>query len=161
MTTTLSAPVQTDTLTNTEWLRIMALATDPIAVEAYNKLLDLVNDQGYPLDDVRDFIDTYGTKAFVAGHRYETWCELNKTFNNEIIEAFVEEFGIENIYSFEDAYCGEYEDGAHFAQELVEGGCYLNMDNMPDFVVIDWEATWQNLGQDYTEVYGHIFNNHF
>ena len=158
MTATLSTP---DTLTNTEWVRTMALATDPIAAEAYNKLLDLVNNEGYPLDDVRDFIDTYGTKAFVDGH-YETWAELTEnSYSMEAIEAFVEEFGVENIGSFEDAYSGTYRDGAHFAQDLVEGGCYFDMDNIPDFVEINWEATWQNLSQDYTEIDGHIFNNHF
>lgn len=151
MTTT-----QGDTLTNTEWVRTMALATDTIAIEAYNKLLDLVNNEGFPLDDVRDFIDTYGTKAFVDGH-YETWADLtDSSYNLEAIEAFVEEFGVENINSFEDAYCGSYRDGAHFAQDLVENA--WDIDNIPDFVEINWEKTWDNLSQDYTEIDGHIFH---
>jgi len=156
MTTTLSIG---DTLTNTEWVRTMALATDPIAAEAYNKLLDLVNNEGYPLDDVRDFIDTYGTKAFVDGH-YETWADLtDSSYNLEAIEAFVEEFGVENINSFEDAYCGSYRDGAHFAQELVtDQMSSMAAANIPDFVEINWEATWDNLSQDYTEIDGHIFH---
>lgn len=162
MTTTTApapAPAQDDTLTNTEWLKTVALGTDEVVQEAYNKLLDLVNNEGYPLDDIRDFIEEYGYKAFVAGY-YETWSELtDNSYSMEAIEAFVEEFGIENIDSFEDAYCGPYS-GEEYARELVESG--WDMNSIPGFVEIDWAATWANLdGMDYVEVDGHIFNNHF
>ena len=151
----------TPTLTNTEWLQTLAAETEEVAQEAYNKLLDLVNNEGYPLDDIRDFIDNYGAKAFVDGH-YETWEDLtDNSYSMEAIDAFVEEFGIENIDSFEDAYCGTWGTGAEYARDLVEGGWSHSMDNIPGFVEIDWEATWENLSQDYTEVDGHIFNNHF
>ena len=148
------------TLTNTEWLQTLTTEKDEIAQEAYNKLLDLVNNEGYPLDDIRDFIDTYGAKAFVAGH-YETWEEITDQLgvDNDVVEAFVEEFGINSIGGFEDSYQGTYRDGVEFARELIEGA--WSMDSIPGFVEIDWEATWQNLSQDYTEVDGHIFNNHF
>lgn len=148
------------TLTNTEWLQTLAMETEEVAQEAYNKLLDLVNNEGYPLDDIRDFIDNYGAAAFVDGH-YETWEQITDQLGvgNEVVEAFVEEFGINSIDGFEDSYQGTYRNGAEFAQELVEGG--WSMDNIPGFVEIDWEATWENLSQDYTEVDGHIFNNHF
>ena len=160
-TATLTAPTPIeDTLTNTEWLKTVVLGTDEVVQEAYNKLLDMVNNEGYPLDDIRDFIDTYGAKAFVDGH-YETWEEITDQLgvDNDVIEAFVEEFGINSIGGFEESYQGTYRDGAEFARELFEGG--WNMDNIPGFVEIDWEATWQNLSQDYTEVDGHIFNNYF
>ena len=159
MTMTLSTA---DTLTNTEWLRTMALATDAIAIEAYTQLTEMVNENGYPLDDIRDFIDTYGAKAFVDGH-YDTWEQITNQLGvrNEVIEAFVEEFGIDCIDEFEDSYCGTYSSGAEYARELVEGGWSHSMDNIPYFVEIDWEATWDNLSQDYTEVDGHIFCNRY
>jgi len=146
------------TLTNTEWLRTMALGTDEVAKEAYAKLTEMVNEQGYPLDDIRDFIDTYGYVAFVDGH-YETWEQITDQLGveNEVVEAFVEEFGIDYIDGFEDSYQGTYRNGAEFARELVEGG--WEIDNIPDFVQIDWEATWENLSGDYTEVDGYIFRN--
>lgn len=123
-------------------------------------IIEMVNENGYPLDDIQSFIEEYGVEAYNAGH-YVTWCQITEELgiSNEVVEAFVEEFGINNIPSFEDSYCGTYNDGAEYAKELVEGG--WNMDNIPGFVEIDWEATWENLSQDYTEVDGHIFNNHF
>lgn len=161
MTTTFSTPVQGDTLTNTEWLRtIWQSAPDAIAVRAYNKLLDLVNNEGYPLDDIRDFIDTYGTKAFVDGH-YETWAQITEELgvSNEAVEAFVEEFGIYSIGGFESSYRGKWGSGEEFARDYVENTC--NIDNIPGFIEIDWEAIWENLSDDYAEVDGYIFNKHF
>ena len=163
MTMTLSTTAQmAPTLTNTEWLQTLASETEEVALEAYAQLTEMVNENGYPLDDIRDFIDTYGAKAFVDGH-YATWCQITEELgsSNEVIEAFVEEFGINCIDGFEDSYCGTYRDGAEYARELVEGGWSHSMDNIPGFVEIDWEATWDNLSQDYTEVDGHIFCNRF
>lgn len=152
----MTTATETDTLTNTQWMRTMAMATDSVAIEAYAKLTEMVNEQGYPLDDIRDFIDNYGAKAFVDGH-YETWEGLNdQGCSMEAIEAFVEEFGIEKIDSFEDSYRGKYDSGTDYARDLVESG--WNLDNIPSFIEIDWEKTWDNLSQDYTEVDGHIFS---
>lgn len=157
-----TATAQGDTLTNADWLTEIVLSTDEVIQTSYNKILDLVNNEGYPLDDIRDFIEEYGYVAFDEGH-YETWAELTDqirgNWSMEAVEAFVEEFGIESIDGFEDSYCGSWGSGAEYARDLVEGA--WNLDNIPGFVEIDWEATWQNLSQDYTEVDGHIFNNHF
>jgi antirestriction protein len=128
--------------------------------ETQADITEMVNENGYPLDDIQDFIETHGAKAYTAGH-YATWCQITEELgvSNEVIEAFVEEFGIDCIDGFEDSYCGTYSSGAEYARELVEGG--WNMDNIPGFVEIDWEATWDNLSQDYTEVDGHIFCNRY
>ena len=55
--------------------------------------------------------------------------------------------------SFDDAYYGEMS-GAEFAEQLVTD-CYCL--DVPAFVSIDWEDTWENLRYDYTELSGHIF----
>lgn len=158
-TAILTGTAQGDTLTNTDWLTEVALSTDEVVQASYNKILDLVNNEGYPLDDIRDFIEEYGYKAFVDGH-YETWSGLtDNSYSMEAIEAFVGEFGIESIDGFEDSYCGSWGSGAEYARDLVEGEWHQH--HLPDFVEIDWEATWENLSQDYTEVDGHIFNNHW
>ena len=124
MTMTLSTTAQmAPTLTNTEWLQTLASETEEVALEAYAQLTEMVNENGYPLDDIRDFIETHGAKAYTAGH-YATWCQITEELrvSDEVIEAFVEEFGINCIDGFEDSYCGTYRDGAEYARELVEGG---------------------------------------
>ena len=78
-------------------------------------------------------------------------------YDAEAIEEFIEYFGEENLESFDDAYQGEMS-GAEFAQELVIN-CYEV--NIPGFVCIDWEETWEELRYDYTELSGYIFAQNF
>lgn len=56
---------------------------------------------------------------------------------------------------FDDAYRGEFDDIASFAQtvtEDIEG-------QLPDWVVIDWEKTGEGMMQDYFEEDGYYFRN--
>ena len=76
----------------------------------------------------------------------------------EAVQAFIELYGEENVESFEDAYQGEYESGAHYAESLVSD-CYCV--DIPGFVVIDWEATWDQLYYDYSIEDGHVFCDNF
>ena len=82
---------------------------------------------------------------------------LLETYPADAIEAFIELWGEDYIEHFEDSYQGEMT-GAEFAQSLVED-CY-SLD-MPFWVSIDWEDTWHNLREDYTEQDGFIFCNNF
>lgn len=86
----------------------------------------------------------------------ELRAELNERYSVEAVDAFCEIWGEDDLEGFEDAYCGEYESGADYAEELVTD-CY-GVGNLPTFVEIDWEATWQNLQYDYYFEAGHIFN---
>ena len=79
--------------------------------------------------------------------------ELLEDYDSEAIEEFIEYFGEENLESFTDAYQGEMS-GAEFAEQLVTD-CYCV--DIPGFVCIDWEATWQQLCYDYDEQDGYIF----
>ena len=84
--------------------------------------------------------------------------ELTETYPAEAVQAFIDYFG-EGLLcaeNFEIAYHGEYESGAEFAKELVEG-CYGGS-NLPWFVVTDWEATWYNLTDDFIELDGFFFS---
>ena len=76
----------------------------------------------------------------------------------EAVQAFIELYGEENVGSFEDAYQGEFESGAHYAESLVSD-CYCL--DIPAFVCIDWEATWDELYYDYSIEDGHVFCDNF
>ena len=86
--------------------------------------------------------------------------ELAESYPMGAIEAFCDYWSTDDLESFEDAYQGEFESGADFAKDLVEG-CY-NCDalNLPYWVTvrIDWEDTWDNLRDDYIELNGYIFS---
>ena len=88
----------------------------------------------------------------------ETINQLLEDYDAAAIEAFIELYGEENVGSFEDAYQGEYESGAHFAESLVSD-CYCL--DIPAFVCIDWEATWDELYYDYSIEDGYVFSDNF
>ena len=84
--------------------------------------------------------------------------ELLEDYPAAAIEAFIELYGEENVQHFEDSYQGEYESGAHFAESMVSD-CYCL--DIPSFVVVDWEATWDQLYYDYSIEDGYVFCDNF
>ena len=126
--------------------------TDSVT-ELFNELVDDGNDA----DDLQVFIDAHGKSNFAD--YIEEYLQLVDQYGEEVVAAFLDIFDIESIGSLSDAYQGEYESGAEFAESLV-ADCY-SMD-MPSWVEVDWQATWDNaLSYDYSESDGHIFNNNF
>jgi antirestriction protein len=86
----------------------------------------------------------------------DTEAELREVHGDDAVDAFIEIWSVDDLDYFEDAYCGEYGSGAKFAEDLVTGN--FGIDNLPTFVEINWEATWENLRYDYYEQDGFIFN---
>jgi len=86
--------------------------------------------------------------------------ELRERFSDDAVDAFIEAWGVDDLEYFEDAYQGEYRDGAEFAEQLVRD-CYGISSDIPSFVEIDWEATWENLRYDYCEQDGFIFSTNW
>ena len=83
--------------------------------------------------------------------------ELLEDYDSEAIEEFIDYFGEDMLESFTDAYQGEMT-GAEFAEQLVTD-CYCL--DIPAFVCIDWEATWEELRYDFTELGDYIFAQNF
>ena len=126
--------------------------TDSVT-ELFNELVD----DGHDADDLQAFIDEYGKSQFVD--YIEEYLQAVDQYGEEVVTAFLDIFDIDCIGSLSDAYQGEYRDGAEFAESLV-ADCY-SMD-MPSWVEVDWQATWDNaLSYDYSESDGYIFNNNF
>ena len=83
--------------------------------------------------------------------------ELLEDYDSEAIEEFIDYFGAEILESFTDSYQGEMT-GAEFAEQLVTD-CYCL--DIPAFVCIDWEATWEELRDEFTELGDYIFAQNF
>lgn len=154
MTATLTFSTGSDVVVRAmpEWFT--ALSADTQA-----DITEMVNEGGYPLHDIQEFVETYGEQAYIDGH-YVKWCELEEDCgaSTEAIEAFVDEFGIDAIGSFEDAYYGEYGSESEFAEEYVTNR--YTMGHMPSWVVIDWQATWDTqLRYDFAYNNGYVFNS--
>ena len=84
----------------------------------------------------------------------ETLQELLEDYSTDAVRAFIECFGNVCLEGFQDSYQGEMS-GAEFAQQFTED-CY-GVD-VPGFVEVDWQATWENLERyDFSEQDGFIF----
>ena len=128
--------------------------TDSVT-ELFNELVD----DGHDADELQAFIDEYGKSQFVD--YIEEYLQAVDEYDEEVVESFLEIFDIESIGSLSDAYMGQYDSGADFAQNLAEDCCEVPR-GMSSWIEIDWKASWDNLDYDYVESdNGHIFSQNF
>ena len=119
----------------------------------------LENSFGWDEDELVDFVERFGETYFLT--YFEEYADMVDDMGNDVVEAFLENFDIENVSSCRDAYMGRYESGAEFAQSIAED-CGDVPRNMPSWIEIDWKASWDNLDYDYVECSdGHIFSQNF
>ena len=119
----------------------------------------LENTFGWDEDELVDFVERFGEEKFKL--YFEEYADMVDDIGNEIVEAFLDNFDIADISSCRDAYQGQYQNGAEFAQQLAEDCCKVPRD-MSSWIEIDWEASWENLTYDYVECSdGHMFSQNF
>ena len=106
---------------------------------AEDLIKDLIED-GHDKDEMQEFIETHGHKDFVL--YYEDYARMVDEYDQETVDAFLEEFDLMDIEHLQDAYYGQYDSGAEFAENFVSD-CY-GMPDMPYWIAIDWEETWDN-----------------
>ena len=119
----------------------------------------LENTFGWDEDELVDFIEEHGEEKFKL--YFEEYADMVDDIGIGVVSSFLNEFDIENVSSCRDAYMGCYESGAEFAQQIAED-CGDVPRDMPSWIEIDWEASWDNLSYDYVESNdGHIFSQNF
>ena len=121
--------------------------------ETVNVIEELVADS-YSLEDIVEFIDANSEEDF--RNFYEDYVTTGEEYSYGAVNAFIEEFGIDNIGSFVDAYRGEWESKADYAENFVTD-CYSI--ELPSFLEIDWENTFENLDCVYSN--GFVFDSQF
>ena len=86
--------------------------------------------------------------------------EKIKEYDQDTVDAFLEDFDISDISHLSDAYYGQYDSEEEFAENFVTE-CY-GLPDMPSWIKIDWEETWEDgLSWDYTFYDGYVFCNHY
>jgi antirestriction protein len=127
------------------------------------ELLDEYNESYcWEYNDMVDFIKEHGEKDF--REYYETYNRLVDDYGQNLVDEFIEDFYVSTIENFEDMYQGQYDSGADFAKQIATDCGYIKsyQGDLPSWIEIDWEKTWDNLSYDYTELLGgHIFNNNY
>ena len=124
---------------------------------AEDLIKDLIED-GHDKDEMQEFIETHGHKDFVL--YYEDYTRMVDEFDQETVDAFLEEFDLMDVEHLNDAYMGRYDSGAEFAESMVSDMGYIQTE-LPYWIEVDWEKTWDNLSYDYTESNGFIFTNNW
>ena len=89
--------------------------------------------------------------------------EYNELYNWEYNDMcdFIENYDVSTLENFEDMYQGQYDSGAEFAEMIASDCGYVSRD-MPSWIEIDWQKTWDNaLSYDYTQIGYAIFNDNY
>ena len=143
---------------NGELMTRQGLPTGQMEQET-QELLDEYNEEYcWEYNDMVDFIKEHGEKDF--REYYESYKMLCEDYDKELVDAYIEIYNTNGIDYFQDSYQGQLT-GAEFAKEIVSD-CGYNSKDMPSWIHIDWQKTWDNaLSYDYTEIDGHIFNNNY
>ena len=135
-------------------LQTTSFTDEELAKERFEELLEDGNDS----DEMKAFIEEHGHKDFAL--YYEDYARMVDQYDQETVDAFIEEFDLMDVEHLQDAYMGHYESGAEFAEATVTDGGYIQGD-LPYWIAIDWAETWENLSYDYTESNGYIFTNNW
>ena len=131
-----------------------SFATEEHVQEHLEGLLE----DGHDKDEMKEFIETHGNSDFMC--YYEDYARMVDEYDQETVDAFLEEFDLMDVEYLRDAYMGHYGSGEEFAENFVSDMGYVHTD-LPYWIAIDWEKTWDNLSYDYSESNGYIFSNHW
>jgi hypothetical protein len=126
------------------------------AIETVEKIEELLEDN-YDLDDILEFVDQNSEAALLE--YYEDYCSAGENIGYDVVDAFVKYHGSMSYVEYvEDAFRGVYHDEETFAEEY-----YTDVyGEVPGFLVVDWEATWNSsLRYDFDFVDGYVFSSNF
>jgi hypothetical protein len=123
--------------------------------ETVDKIAELLEDS-YALEDIVEFIDENSEEDFRK--YYEDYVTIGEEYSYGAVDAFIEEFGLYTLTTtaFEDSYRGLYDSKADYAEQFVND-CYSV--DLPGFVEVDWEASFENLDCVYCN--GYVFDTQF
>ena len=127
--------------------------------EHAQELFDSLIEDGHDSDEMKEFIEEHGHKDFLL--YYEDYFQALTEFDQQTVDSFLEVFDLMDIEHLGDAYMGYHESGAAFAESFVTDMGYINGEQLPYWIALDWEQTWENLSYDYSESNGYIFSNNW
>ena len=124
--------------------------------EVVEKIEEL-SEYSYELDELIDFVDTYGEDKFEYVEAYlDAINNIGIDDAKEVIDNYVNSNGIEYVEGCDELYQGNYQSVEEFIDELE----LIDYD-IPSWLVIDYEATWESaLRFDYDKIessYGYDF----
>ena len=152
---------------------LLTLVNELQAQEPPAKMSDIVRACGYEIEGKLKYTEFYTELLTVKGlinndtldeneiseEYQEVYTKLCGDYGRDAVDAFLELYSENDLESFEEAYQGRYDDEATFAEEFT---CEVLGVDIPQHIVVDWEATWNcNLRYDYDFEDGFVFNKNF
>ena len=124
--------------------------------ETVDKIEELLEDS-YALEDIVEFIDANSEEDFRKF--YEEYVVVGEEYSYDAVDAFIEEFGLQSFTqsNFKDSYLGQYDSKADYAEQYTSDVYCVEL---PSFVEVDWEATFDNLDVVFNGN-GYVFNTQF
>ena len=124
--------------------------------ETVDVIEELIADS-YALEDIVNFIDENSEANFRS--YYQNYVEIGEEYSYDAVDAFIDQFGIHSLVgdNFQDSYRGQYDSKADYAESYVSD-CYVV--DLPSFLEIDWEASFNNLDVVFSSN-GYVFDNQF
>ena len=108
---------------------------------------------------MKEFIKTHGNSDFLC--YFEDYARMVDEYDQETVDAFLEEFDLMDVEHLQDAYHGQYDSEEEFAENFVSDMGYIQHD-LPYWIQIDWQKTWDDgLSWDYTFNNGYVFCNNW
>lgn len=148
-----------------KWLNLSDYSNYDDLLEAMRELHSDEDDPEYHFQDYEhcELFEKFGLigESFLSPEIYEIAEQINESeYDIEVFEACIDCLGKTDFQSLleyvNNFYYGEYANDIEFVEYLYENDIPFNL---PNFVVIDWEATARNIMYDYFESNGHYFKS--
>lgn len=152
---------------------LLTLVNEMQAQNPPAKMSEIVRACGYERDGKLKYTEFYTELLTVKGlinndaledneiseEYQEQYQDLCKNYGKAAVSAFLEIHDESLLEYFEEAYQGEHNSEADFAEYFTSEVYGFDA---PSFVVVDWDATWNcNLRYDFDFEDGFVFNKNF
>ena len=118
----------------------------------------LENTFGWDEDELVAFVERFGEEKFKL--YFEEYADMVDDIGIGVVESFLDNFDIADISSCRDEMCIRDSSGAEFAEQIATDCGDIPRD-LPSWIEIDWEASWDRLSYDYVICGdGHIFSHY-
>lgn len=143
-----------------KWLDLSDYSDRDAFLEACRELHADERDPELMFQDFEGFPHAWYCESAAPPEILWEWLELEES-ERLAFGAYADHYGDgPTIEGFREAYQGQWDSGADFAEHIA-GECGEIPKDLPSWIVIDWEASWNcNLCHDYFESSDSEGNNH-
>lgn len=145
-------------ITNQKFMQTIEGKISTYSEDTREVINDLI-ESSFAVEDMIDFITAFDEETFRK--YYADYVGIGEEYGYNCVDEFIQEFSIEDLDHFSDAYKGEYLSFKKFAIEMFDD---IHLHEIPENLhyYIDYDKWAQDLSYDYLMTdSGHIFSRDF